>query len=158
MPLDVLPEKLWKDIEPLIPKDPLPSRRGGRPRLPAQQALKGILFVLKSGIPWEMLPPELGCGSGMTCWRRLRDWQQAGVWKNIHEVLLARLRKEGKLNLKHGAVDGSNVRALFGGSKRVRIPQIKAARAPNVTFSQMEMAIHSWLSSREPIAMIPRRR
>ena len=56
-------------------------------------ALTGILFVLTTGIPWEYLPKEMGCGSGMTCWRRLRDWQVAGVWEKIHRMLLDRLRK-----------------------------------------------------------------
>lgn len=157
MPQELLPDKLWKDLEPFIPPDP-PRNRKGRPVIPARKALKGILFVLKSGIPWEMLPKELGCGSGMTCWRRLRDWQKAGIWKNIHLVLLTELRREGKMNLDRAVMDGSNVRALFGGPKRVRIPQIRLKKAPNVTFSQMEKAIRSWLKSPEPIGMIPKNR
>ena len=68
--------ELWSVIEPLIPKHE-PSPQGGRPPIDDRCALTGILFVLKSGIPWEMLPQEMGCGSGMTCWRRLRDWQAA---------------------------------------------------------------------------------
>ena len=60
-----------------------------------QPVLTGVLFVLKSGIPWEMLPQEMGCGSGMTCWRRLRDWQEAGIWQRLHELLLSKLRAEG---------------------------------------------------------------
>jgi transposase len=65
-------DELWETIEPLLPLEP-PKPRGGRPRLDARAALTGIVFVLKSGIPWEMLPREMGCGSGSTCWRRLRD-------------------------------------------------------------------------------------
>jgi transposase len=68
-------DELWRVIELLIPKHQ-PSPRGGRPPVSDRMALTGILFVLKSGIPWEMLPQEMGCGSGMTCWRRLRDWCQ----------------------------------------------------------------------------------
>ena len=68
-----------------------PKPKGGRPRVPDRAALTGIIFVLKSGIPWELLPPELGCGSGVTCWRRLRDWQEAGVWDRLHRELLDRL-------------------------------------------------------------------
>jgi transposase len=72
-------DALWAIIAPLLPPVP-PKPKGGRPRhISGRAALTGILFVLKSGIPWEMLPQEMGCGSGMTCWRRLRDWQDAGV-------------------------------------------------------------------------------
>ena len=63
----------------------------GRPRVPDRQALTGILFVLKTGIPWEDLPQEMGCGSGMTCWRRLQEWNEAGVWQRLHQVLLGRV-------------------------------------------------------------------
>src|SRR5690349_14189544 len=67
----LLDEALWAVLELLLPPD-LPRPRGGRPRVPHRQVLTGILFVLRSGIPWELLPKELGCGSGMTCWRRLK--------------------------------------------------------------------------------------
>ena len=75
----LLPDELWAVVEPLLPPEP-PKPKGGRPRVPDRAALTGILFVLRSGTPWELLPQEMGCGSGMTCWRRLRDWQRAGVW------------------------------------------------------------------------------
>jgi transposase len=65
-------DALWSLFAPLVPSRP-PRPRGGRPPIEDRAALTGILFVLKSGIPWEMLPQEMGCGSGMTCWRRLRD-------------------------------------------------------------------------------------
>lgn len=74
----LVPDELWTIIEPLLPPE-LPKPRGGRPRVPDRACLTGIIFVLKTGIPWELLPQELGCGSGMTCWRRLRDWQHTGV-------------------------------------------------------------------------------
>ena len=80
-------DELWEMIEPLLPPEP-PKPKGGRPRIPNRKALTGVLFVLKTGIPWEDLPQEMGCGSGMTCWRRLRDWQQAGVWDSLHQKLL----------------------------------------------------------------------
>ncbi len=75
----ILSDELWALIEPLLPSHP-PSPQGGRPRLSDRATLTGILYVLHTGIPWEYLPREMGCGSGMTCWRRLRDWQRAGVW------------------------------------------------------------------------------
>ncbi len=68
----LLPDEFWELIEPLIPPHP-PRPKGGRPPVPHRAALTGILFILKTGTPWEYLPKEMGCGSGMTCWRRLRD-------------------------------------------------------------------------------------
>jgi transposase len=65
-------------MAPLLPLEP-PKTKGGRPRVPARAALRGLIFVLTSGIPWAMLLQEMGCGSGVTCWRRLRAWQEAGV-------------------------------------------------------------------------------
>lgn len=67
-------DALWAVVAPLLPARRVRPDRRGRPRVPDRAALTGILFVLKSGIPWEMLPQERGCGAGMTCWRRLRDW------------------------------------------------------------------------------------
>lgn len=109
-------DELWSVIEPLIPKH-LPHPRGGRPPVSDRMALTGILFVLKSGIPWEMLPQEMGCGSGMTCWRRLRDWQSAGVWEKLHKSLLDRLRKADQIDWSRATVDSSTVRAVGGGEK-----------------------------------------
>ena len=78
MAKELLPDALWARIAPLLPPEP-PKPKGGRPRVSDRAALTGILFVLKTGIPWEYLPAEMGCGSGMTCWRRLRDWYQQGL-------------------------------------------------------------------------------
>ena len=71
---------------------------GSRRAADGRKALAGILFVLRSGIPWEMLPREMGCGCGMTCWRRLRDWQKAGVWARLHRVLLDRLGRANAID------------------------------------------------------------
>jgi len=98
-----------------------------------RKVLTGILFVLKSGIPWEMLPKEMGCGSGMTCWRYLRDWQAAGVWQRIHEVLLARLRAADRLDWSRAVVDSASVRAVGGGKKRVPTPRIAENPGANTT-------------------------
>lgn len=117
MTTPLLPDALWNLIQPLLP--PSPHRpNGGRPRLPDRACLTGILFVLRSGMPWEMLPQELGCGSGMTCWRRLRDWQEAGIWQLIHFSLLDWLARYGKIDWSRAVVDGSSIRAVFGGCKR----------------------------------------
>jgi transposase len=114
----LLPDELWNRIEPLLPPPkPRRFRYPGRKRVDDRKALTGILFVLKTGICWEDLPQELGCGSGMTCWRRLRDWQDAGVWQALHELLLAELNADDRIDWSRAAVDSSSVRALGGGEK-----------------------------------------
>ena len=123
MAAELIPEGLWDLIEPLLPQ-PEPRPTGGRPRLPDRGCLRGILFVLHSGIPWEMLPKELGCGSGMTCWRRLRDWQKAGTWDLIHFTLLDWLSRYSQIDWSKAVVDSSSVRAVFGGSRPARTPRI----------------------------------
>ena len=90
-------DELWEAIEPLLPPEP-PKPRGGRPRVPNRAVLAGIVFVLKSGIPWQMLPQEMGCGSGSTCWRRLKEWHEAGVWEKLHGVLLDRLGEANEID------------------------------------------------------------
>ena len=109
-------DALWERIEPLLPELP-PHLKGGRPWVGNREALTGILFVLRSGIPWEMLPQEMGCGCGMTCWRRLRDWQAAGVWDQLHRVLLDELREADKIDWSRAIVDSASLRALAGGPK-----------------------------------------
>jgi transposase len=111
----LLPDELWTILEPLFAPPPPPSPKGGRPPLSNRQALTGILFVLKTGLPWEDLPAELGCGSGMSCWRRLRDWQADGTWDKVHALLLERLAGAGKLDWSKCAIDSTSVRAVFGG-------------------------------------------
>jgi len=112
----LLPDALWDLIEPLVPA-PVYKPRGGRPRISDRACLTGIMFVLRSGIPWRMLPQEMGCGSGMTCWRRLRDWQQAGIWDLIHFVLLNWLSRYGQIDWSRAVVDSCSVRAVFGGTQ-----------------------------------------
>src|SRR4051794_27660532 len=110
-------DDLWEAIEPLLPKK---SRKaeGGRPRIPDRAVLGGIIFVLRTGCPWRLLPKELGCGSGTTCWRRLRDWQEAGVWLRLHERLLNWLGDEAAIDWSRASVDSLSVRAKKGASKR----------------------------------------
>jgi transposase len=126
-------DSLWDLVEPLLPKPERRFRHPGRKRLDDRKALCGILFVLYTGIPWEFLPQELGYGSGMTCWRRLRDWHQAGVWQQLHEVLLARLHAAGVIDWSRAAADGSHVRALKGGSRPVPARSTGPGQAPSTT-------------------------
>jgi transposase len=110
-------DELWELIEPLLPKREPPGEKGGRPPVSDRAALTGILFVLKSGIPWEDLPQEMNCGCGMSCWRRLRDWQAAGVWDKLHHLMLDRLRAADKIDWSRASVDSSSIRAVGGGEE-----------------------------------------
>ncbi|MFC4517241.1 IS5 family transposase [Streptomyces ehimensis] len=113
---------LWAVIEPLLPRVERRVRHPGRKRHPDRLVFQGILFVLHTGIAWEHLPQEPGFGSGMTCWRRLAEWTEAGVWPRLHETLLARLRGAGALDFSRAVIDGSHIRALKGGPKTGRSP------------------------------------
>jgi transposase len=132
MSTSLLPESLWLIIEPMLPPVP-PKPRGGRPPVPARAALAGILFVLRTGIPWEMLPVEMGCGSGVTCWRRLRDWQAAGVWDRLHRELLRQLRDADRIDWGRACMDSSSIAAKKGALRQARTRPIEAGWAPNVT-------------------------
>jgi transposase len=111
--------------------------------LPDRQVLCGILFVLYTAIPWEFLPQELGFGSGMTCWRRLAEWHDAGVWQRLHEVLLAELNAADKLDWSKAVIDGSHLRALKGGPKPARARSTAPRPARNTTSSPTARAPHS---------------
>ena len=142
MAAPLVSDALWAIIEPLIPPEP-PKPKGGRPRLDDRAALTGILFVLRTGIPWELLPVEMGCGSGMTCWRRLHEWHRAGVWERLHRVLLDRLGYANAINWDRAAVDSASVPAKREARRPARTRRIAASRAPSVPSSSMPMASHS---------------
>ena len=125
-------DEFWELMRPLLPPEP-PKPKGGRPRIADRQVLSGILFVLKTGIGWEDLPKEMGCGSGMTCWRRLRDWHEAGVWGRIHLVCLERLQAADRIDWTRAVLDSASVRAVFGGRKRVPIPRTGPRRVASIT-------------------------
>jgi transposase len=126
---ELVSDELWEVIEPLLPEEP-PKPKGGRPRIDDRAALTGILFVLKSGIPWEMLPQEMGCGSGMSCWRRLKDWQEAGVvWEDLHRKLLDRLGKADRIEWERSSLDSASVPAPGGAKRPARTRRIRENRA-----------------------------
>ena len=130
----ILDDKLWAIIQPLLPPPkPRRVRYPGRKPLDDRAVLTGILFVLQSGIPWEMLPQEMGCGSGMSCWRRLHAWQKAGVWDRLHEVLLAKLRAADRIDWSRVVVDSSSIRAVGSGQKQDLTPQIARDQVQSTT-------------------------
>lgn len=144
MPQALIDDDLWIRIEPLLPKRRQRNRRyAGRRPIPDRAVLTGILFVLRSGIPWNMLPREMGCGSGTTCWRRLVRWQRAGVWKRLHAVLLAELRRRGQLDLARAVVDSASLRALRGGKKLDRTLPIAAKLGRSIMFSPTRTGFRS---------------
>jgi transposase len=139
MSKELVSDELWELIEPLLPPEP-PKPKGGRPRIDDRAALTGIVFVLKSGIPWEMLPQEMGCGSGSPCWRRLRDWQEAGVWEELHRVFLDRLGEAERIDWERASLDSASVSAKRGDKEPARIRRIRERRARSATLFRTEEA------------------
>jgi transposase len=142
MSKELVPDELWEIIEALLPEEP-PKPKGGRPRIDDRATLAGIVFVLKSGIPWEMLPKEMGCGSGSTCWRRLRDWQEGGVWEELHRVLLDRLGEADRIDWERASLDSASVPAKRGAEEPVRIRRIREKRARSAMLFRTEEASRS---------------
>ena len=110
-------DELWGLVEPLLPVW-APHPKGGQPRTPDRVCLSGIIFVLKTGLPWEEFPQEMGC-CGMTLLNRLNEWRRAGVWENLHQLFLDKLRGEDAIDFSRVIVDSSSVRAIHGGKKLV---------------------------------------
>ena len=129
----LLDDELWKLIEPLLPVRKRRFHHPGRKRLDDRRTLAGILFVLRTGIAWQQLPQQLGYGSGMTCWRRLREWQQAGVFQALHERLLAQLRAAGRLDLSRAVCDSASLRALLGARRPAPARLTGASSAASTT-------------------------
>src|SRR5215213_3159115 len=127
-------DALWTLIAPLLPKR-RPRPKGGRPPLDDRKALEGIVFVLRTGIPWASLPQELGFGSGMTCWRRLRDWQAGGVFERLHRALLDRLGRANAIDFGRCSLDSASFPAKRGASASARARPTAASQAPSATSS-----------------------
>jgi len=109
-------DDLWTRIEPLLP--PEPTRRfrfPGRKPLDRRKVLTGILFVLKTGIAWDDLPADLGCGCGKTCRHYLRLWHEAGVWRQLHNLLLAELNAADQIDWNRALIDATFAKAPEGG-------------------------------------------
>ncbi len=144
-------DELWAVVEPLLPPTGPPGTPGtrGRPRVPDRVALTGIVFVLKTGIPWEYFPQELGC-CGMTLWNRLRDWQRAGVWERLHRTLLQQLHDAGKIDWRRASADASRIPAKRGAPRRGRTPPTGARPGPTTTWWPTAAARRWPRSARRP--------
>ena len=132
MAAPLVPPELWEVAEPLLPavrKNP----RGGPTPVSNRQALTGIVFILKTGLPWNALPQEMGCGSGVTCWRRFTKWTRRGVWKKLHRAMLDRLGEAGQIRWVYAVIDSASVRALLGGGTPGPAPSIGPNGAANAT-------------------------
>lgn len=127
----IVTDELWSLIEPIFPRHE-PSPKGGHPPVPDRVCLTGILFVLRTGLPWEDFPHEMGC-CGMTLWNRLDAWRRAGVWQKLHELLLAKLRGAEEIDFSRVIVDSSSIRAVHGGKKRDRAPWTAENPGANTT-------------------------
>jgi transposase len=112
-------EDVWLRIAPLLPPpNPRRRRHPGRKPLSDRQILTGILFVLRTGIPWEHLPAEMGCGCGLTCLRRLRAWQDAGVWGQVQAILQADLPSADRIDWERAKGERAAPRSGRGGRRQ----------------------------------------
>jgi transposase len=128
-------DELWQTLEPLLPVWQASVKGGRRRSVDDRSALNGILFVLQTGVPWEDLPKELGYGCGMTCWRRLRDWQASGVWDKLHQALLVRLRECDQIDWSRASLDAASVPSPRGARTQAPTPQTGANWAASATSS-----------------------
>lgn len=127
----IVDDGLWARIEPLLPA--WPDRSPGPRPVDDRRCLQGILFVLYTCITWQQLPLELGFGSGQTCWRRLGRWQEAGVFEDLHRILLAELNAAGLIDWTRACVDASHVRAKKGARRPAPRRSTAARPAANTT-------------------------
>ena len=140
MRTDLMPDALWEAVESLLPPHP-PSPKGGRPRVPDRACLTALTYLLREGCTYRGLPcQELGCGSGVTVWRRLQEWNQAGVWQALHETLLRHLGKAGEIDTSIVVADSSSCRAVKGGSTPDPIPRTAGSKAVNAMYLRMPVA------------------
>jgi transposase len=143
MARDLVPDALWERVASLLPV-PKKKKKPGRPRVDDRAALEAIVFVLRTGIPWEMLPTKQFGLSGMTAWRRLEQWARAGVFEQLQRVLLNELGQRGQVDFSRASIDSASVRASKGGPSRARTRRTERRRAVSIIFSSTGRASR-WL-------------
>jgi transposase len=142
MARELVPDALWERLAPLLPVPE--KKKPGRPRADDRSALEAIIFVLKSGIPWEMLPAKQFGLSGMTAWRRLEEWTRAGVFERLQRELLNELGQRGQVDFSRASIDSSTVRASKGGPSRARTRRTERRRVVSIIFSSTP-TVTRWL-------------
>ena len=128
---DLVPDELWEAVAPLLPPE-RPRPKGGRPRVSDRAALAGIVYVARHGCRWRDVPRDLGA-SGVSCWRRLRDWQALGVWERAHRTVLQWLGDLDAVDLERASLDSTSVRAKKGGRRPARTRRTGASAARSTT-------------------------
>ncbi|PYE50991.1 IS5 family transposase [Deinococcus yavapaiensis] len=110
----LVPDDLWRVVNPIIPRR-VQQNRPGRKRIYPRRTLAGILDILRWGLPWRSLPLALGFGSGRTCERRFHAWCQAGVWQRLFRLVLDHAEQHGLLDWSRASLDSASVPAPRGG-------------------------------------------
>jgi transposase len=123
-----IPDELWAKIQPLLPPEKVPGTPG-RPAVPFRKVLDGILYVLRTGCQWKAVPKEFGSGS--TCHKRFQEWERAGLFGKLWEMLVAQYDELRGIRWQFQSLDSLTVKAPLGGRRRVRTPRIGANRAPS---------------------------
>jgi transposase len=133
---DLVSDELWALVEPLLPAHRARPYGGRRRTISDRACLAAIVFMARTSTPWRLLSArELGCGSPATCWRRFTEWANAGVFDQLHLVVLDRLGEQGQLDWERASVDPMSVRARRGGITWAQIPSIVVSPEPSSTWS-----------------------
>jgi transposase len=133
---DLVPDELWTIVAPLLPAPPRPPYGGRHRVIPDRNCFAAIVYMARTSTPWRLLPAqELGCGSPATCWRRLTEWANAGVFDQLHLQVLDRLGEQGELDWSRASVDAMSVRAKHGGTRWAQIQSIVASLGASSTWS-----------------------
>jgi transposase len=133
---DLVPDELWTIVAPLLPAPPRPPYGGRHRVIPDRNCFAAIVYMARTSTPWRLLPArELGCGSPATCWRRLTEWANAGVFDQLHLQVLDRLGEQGRLDWSRASVDTMSVRAKHGGTTWAQIQSIVASLEASSTWS-----------------------
>ena len=132
---DLVPDELWALVEPLLPAPPRPPYGGRHRTIPDRNCFAAIVYMARTSTPWRLLPArELGCGSPATCWRRLTEWANAGVFDPPPRGL-GPAGRAGRLDWSRASVDTMSVRAKRGGTTWAQIPSIVASLGASSTWS-----------------------
>jgi len=126
-----VPDKLWDRIKKILPKEK-PSNTVGRPVVPYRKVIDGILYVLRTGCQWKMLPKDYGSGS--TCHRRFQEWNKLDVFKNIWIRLLKIYDYLIGINWTWQSLDSISIKSPLGGLRQEIVLLIEANWAQKDTF------------------------